>query len=135
MVLLKYVRKGLKSSPRIGILHRILFLSRVILFFNTEFPFVSYDLLHNSCLCKHLGICNSSYGTCVLCCLFLFCVVYSILSRELYGFIFPWKILWNADTGIGWLEYRVDWPYSAGVFWGSLCLLFLLACWVEILHP
>ena len=47
-----------------------------------------------------LGVCNSSYGTCVLCCLFLFCVVCSILSREMYGFIFPWKILWSADTGM-----------------------------------
>ena len=44
VILLKYVKKGLKSPPRIGILHRILFLSRVeciiiILFFNIRIPF------------------------------------------------------------------------------------------------
>jgi hypothetical protein len=44
VILLKYVKKGLKSPPHIGVLHRILFLSRVkciiiILFFNIRIPF------------------------------------------------------------------------------------------------
>jgi hypothetical protein len=75
----------------------------------------------------------------VVCSCFVLSIVFSVekcMDLFSHGKFFGVLIL-------EWLEYRVDWPYSTGVlqwlhvsfvFLGALCLLFLLAGWVDIIH-